>query len=83
MVLTYCYIVIKSHKDTHSLGPGRAVSSADTAVVDSRVSGVGGSVVVVASGKGVVPTLLGDTDGDLIVSNFVEVTGAIGPGDSL
>lgn len=68
--------------DTHSLGPGRVVSSVDTTAVDSRVSGVGGSVVVVASGRGVVPTLLGNMDGDLIVSNFVEVTGGIGAGDS-
>lgn len=52
-------------------------------MVDSRVCGVGGSIVVVASGRGVVPTLLGDMDGDLIVSNFVEVMGAIGVGDSL
>lgn len=83
VVLTYCYVIIKSHGDTHSLGPGRVVSSADTTAVDGRTSEVGGSVVVVGSGRGVVPTLLGDTDGDLIVSNFVEVTGAIGAGDSL
>lgn len=83
MVLTYCYIVIKSHIDTHSLGSGRAVSSADVVVVNSGVSEVGGSFVVVASGRGVVPMFLGGTDGDPIISNFAEVTGAIGTDESL
>lgn len=69
--------------DTHSLGSGRAASSADVAVVNRGVSRVGGSFVVVASGRGVVPSFLGDMDGDPIVSNFAEVTGAIGAGESL
>lgn len=69
--------------DTHSLGPGRVVSSADTTVVDSGFSRVDGSFVVVASERRVVPTLLGDMDGDLVISDFAEVTGAIGAGESL
>lgn len=71
-----------THGYTHSLGPRRVVRSADTTVVDSGVSGVGGSIVVVASGRGVVLTLLGDMDGDLIISSFAEVTGTTGPGES-
>jgi len=69
--------------DTHSLGTGRVVGSADSTVVDSKISGVGSGVVVEVSGRGVVPTLLGDMDGDLITSNFVEVVGTIGTGNSL
>lgn len=79
LVLAHCYIIIISHTDTHSLGPGTVVSSADTAVVDSGVSGVGGRFVVVASGRGVVPTLLGDMDADLIISNSLGVISAGDP----
>lgn len=82
MVLIYCDIVITSHTDIHSLGPGRVVNgNADAAVVDSEVSGLGGSAVVVAGGRRVVCTLLGDMDGDLIEPSSVEVTGVAG--DSL
>lgn len=83
MVLTYCYTIIKCRMDTHSPGPGRVVSGADVTVVNKGVSGVGSSIVVRASGRGVVPTLRGDTDGDVITSSFAEVTGAVGLGESL
>lgn len=48
-------------------------------MVDSGVSGVGGRFVVVASGRGVVPTLLGDMDADLIISNSLGVISAGDP----
>lgn len=59
----------------HSLGPGRAVSGADTALVHT---GASGSFVLVGTGRGVVPTLLEDPDGDFLVSNGVGATGAVG-----
>lgn len=67
----------------HSPGPGRVVGGADVAAVDKGGSGVGSSIVVGASGRGVVPTLRGGTDGDVITSSFAEVTGAAGLGESL
>lgn len=44
-------------------------------VVAGRVSGVGANVVAVASGRGVVLTLLGAVTGDLLAAKFAEVTG--------
>lgn len=77
--MTEFYIILKSHIDTHSLGPGRAVSGAEAVVDDSRVFGVGGNVAV-ANGRGLVLTLLGE--GDLIVASFAEVMGEAGGGES-
>lgn len=77
--MTQFYIILKSNIDTHSLGPGRAVSGAEAVVDDRRVFGVGCNVVV-ANGRGVVFTLLGD--GDLIVASFAEVMGETGGGES-
>lgn len=81
--LTPFIVIIKSHTDAHSLGPGRVVSGADTVVVAGRVSGVGANVVAMASGKGVVLTLLGAVVGDLIATNFAEVTGETSAGESV
>lgn len=52
-------------------------------VVAGRVSGVGANVVAVASGRGVVLTLLGAVVGDLIATNFAEVTGETSAGESV